>query len=295
MKRAKKHVALLALLFLAFRWGLAQTKVEVITKTVEKSFVYKSGYSLQVDGKSAVIDVKGWDGTGIKVVMKLISKGLNADVAKKELEYQKYAMDEINRSIVIRNYLLLPRNLDELSTIQETEIQIYVPKNVKLGVKNAFGETRLSEITGQVSIENEYGDIFISNLEGPCRVKSFFGDLKLRTTSGTLTFEISHTETSISGFSGSAKINTNLGNVSIQDLGEVSDIKIDGQKADIDLKVIDIHRYFWSVRSKYGEIEAPADITKQLKSIKNVKLEYGDRALPNIQITTDFGRIEIIE
>ncbi|MEM6380849.1 MAG: DUF4097 family beta strand repeat-containing protein [Bacteroidota bacterium] len=295
MMRVNKYLVFMVLLSLAGRWCRAQTKVEVITKTVEKSFAYQSGYSLQVDGKSAKIDIKGWKGTGIKVVMKLISKGLNAEVAKKELEYQKYAMDEINKSIVIRNYLLLPRNLDELSTIQESEIQVYVPKNVKLEVKNAFGETHLGQITGEVSLENEYGDIFITGLAGPCRIQSFFGDLKLVMSSGTLTLNISHTETNILGFSGSARITTNLGNVSIQNLGEVSSIRIDGQKADIDLQVSDIHQYSWNVRSKYGQIEAPADMTKELKSIKNAKLEYGDQALPNIQITTDFGSVEIVE
>ncbi len=274
---------------------VAQTKVEVITKTVEKSFVYKSGYSLQVDGKSAKITAKGWDGAGIKVVMKLISKGLTADMAKKELEYQKYALNETNKSIVIRNYLLLPRGFDKLSTIQETEIQIYVPKNITLRIKNAFGETELSRISGQISIENEYGDIFINDLNGSVKVKSFFGDLKLNAHSGTLIMDISHTETSISGFSGSARINTNLGNVSVRSLGEISYFKVIGEKADITLKVTDIDQYFWNVRSKYGEIEAPNKMTKGIKSIKNAKVEYGNQGSPNIQVTTDFGKIEIIE
>lgn len=289
------HTGLVLLLSVYSSLVVAQTKVEVITKTVEKSFAYKSGYSLQVDGKSAKIGITGWDGAGIKVVMKLVSKGLTADVAKQDLEYQKYAMDEINKSIVIRNYLLLPRGLDELSTIQETQIQIYVPNNIILMVKNAFGETSVNRVIGEVSIDNEYGDIFISDLSGACTIKSFFGDLQLDTSSGALTLEISHTETSISGLSGSAKITTNLGNVSLRNLGEVSSLKIMGQKADIDLEVHSIDDYSWHIRSKYGEIEAPSEMTKGIRSIKNARLEYGDPTLSNIQVTTDFGKIEITE
>ena len=295
MRRVIYHIPLIILLSMGTSFVTAQTKVEVITKTVEKSFVYKSGYSLQVNGKSAKITLSGWEGTGIKVVMKLISKGLTANVAKKELEYQKYALDEINKSIVIRNYLLLPRGLDELSTIQETEIQIYVPNNIIIDVKNAFGETDFNNISGQLSIENEYGDVFINDFRGPVDVKSFFGDLKVNAFSGALILDISHTETTISGFSGSAKINTNLGNVSIRNLGEISAFKVIGEKADIGLEVSDVDQYSWNIRSKYGEIDAPSAMTKGIKSIRNAKLEYGNQGLPSIQVTTDFGKIEITE
>jgi len=283
------------LVFLAFTQAHGQTRVEVITKTVEKNFSYKRGYTLKIEGKSADIEVVEWESAEVKVIMKLISKGLTKEEATRELQYQKYVIDDIGKTHVIRNYLLLPKTLDELSTIQETAITLYVPGDITIEVQNAFGKTTLKQVSGNMKIENEYGEIYFQGTNGRHNVNSHFGDLKLQGVEGKLNFDLSHTETTIHGFGGEGRIKSNLGNVTVKDLRKISSLEVVGEKSDVSFETSNIDRFKWVIRSKYGEITAPERMTGGIRSIKNTKLEYGSASKPAVTISTDFGAIEIIE
>ncbi|GAB4249648.1 MAG: hypothetical protein Tsb0034_29010 [Ekhidna sp.] len=288
MKSKLAHIVIC--LFLSTQ-ALAQTQVEVITKTVKDQFVYQPGYGVEIEGKSAMISIQAWDKNEVGVEMKLISKGLTRAIAEKELKYQRYVIDEINETYVIRNYLLLPNGLEKLSTIQETEIRLFLPRQVAVSVKNSFGNTSAKGLTGKLEIESEYGDLSLQDLSGTLRIESTFGDLKIKNFTGSLTADLEHTATEIAEYAGNAYIKTNLGDMRWSKIRELTRLRINAEKSDISLDFLapDPEAYYWSLRSKYGEIIFPGGTEE-----KN-KITFGDDQNPPISITTDFGKITIEE
>lgn len=286
MKGTLYHIAICLVVVIP---AISQTQVEVITKTVKDRFDYKLGFATEVEGKTASISIQSWDKKEIGVEMKLISKGLTKDIAEKELKYQKYVISEIKETYVIRNYLLLPTGLEKLSTIQETEIIIFVPQDIELSIKNAFGNTTIKGVKGKVELESEYGEMILDDIHGNVRVNSTFGDLKIERFEGFLTADLQHTASLIDNYSGSAFIKTNLGDINWTTIDILSKLKITAEKSDVNLKFsnLNLSSYYWNLRTKYGEIAFPEGDPKQ-KSIA-----FGDDQLPWIDISTDFGKIII--
>ena len=269
----------------------SQTKVEVITKTIEDQFRYNAGYTLRIEGNSANITIKSWNQKEIKIIMQLISKGLTKAVAEKELGYQKYVIDQINETYVIRNYLLLPAGLEKLSTIQETKIDVLIPEKVTLDLKNAFGNTSIQGLTGKLEIENEYGDLVLEEIEGEALVNSTFGDLKIDTYDGSFTGSLEHTSSDIETFSGTATIKTNLGDLRWKNSGDLRKLKITAEKSDVNLSLEGTvpQTFYWQLKTKYGEIEFPA------WNSSDKKITFGSDKNSPIEISTDFGKIVIEE
>lgn len=295
MKAIFNHIAIILTLLLTSLSVVGQTRVEVITKTVEKRFAYQPGYSIRIDGESAKIQVKSWQEADVKVEIKLISKGLRKAIAEKELEYQRYTIDAINKEHIIKNFLLVPKDLKELSSIQETEIKVFVPVNAPISIRNKFGLIEAEGLKQAIKIDSEYGDIVLRGISGDTEVTSNFGDLMIDLLKGKLKLSLAHTETEIVRFDGRGSIVSSLGNINIRELGASTSMNINGMKSDVKVQVSTVHAYRWLIKCKYGKLIAPAELTGKIKSIKNIRLEFGVSSKPPLNINTDFGKIEVTE
>ncbi len=293
MKKIKLHILLC--LILSFTNQLfAQTKVEVITKTIDRVIEYQKGFGVSIQGQGAQIIVRESPSNDIKVSMKFISKGLTKEIAEKELKYQKYVMDELNKTVVIRNYLLLPNNV-ELSTIQETVMEIFIPKGVELAISNAFGLIDLEGLMGRTDIESKYGDILIKDYKGECGIKGNYGDFKGSNLKGKLYIDTDHVEIELTSITGHLKVNSNLGNVLIKESYQMQKLLIRGEKSDINLGIDEPGSYRWDIRSKYGEFNVPEIITNSDIDKNETKILSGNVNLPSIELSTDFGDVTINE
>lgn len=287
-------VAILLVLGL-FQEIYAQTKVEVLTKTVEKRFGYVAGNTIKVVGESARINITGWERSEVKVVFKLIAKGLTKSDAARELDYQKYLIENFNKEHVIKNFLLIPNELKELKTIQETEMMIFVPKDAILNVENKYGETSLNNLDRELRVVSEYGYTDLSQVNGDITVESNFGDLLISNASGEMKLILHLTKTTIDQFKGVGNVKSNLGDLRIKKPNSSTSLRVNSTKSDVKLELESIENFSWYIKSKYGELIAPSTFLRYNESKTNVKLEYGAHDKPLLNITTDFGTIEIIE
>ena len=294
MRISWKHIVISLFLYVLVFTANAQSKVEVITKTIEKTVRYTPGFTLRIEGHSANIKVIGWEKATIQVEIKLISKGLNMQIAKKELEYQKYVINDVDKTHSIRNYLLLPKNVAKLSTIQETHIQVFVPSHITVDVRNKFGKIGIQNQIGNLTIENEYGDVSLVNNKGQHHVLSHFGDLNIENLQGDFSYNLVQTETIINGIKGKGTIKSNLGNIEIENIDKHSEIKIDAIKSDVKWKSDNLNQFHLLCESKYGEIKAPKELSISSTGKNGNNLSNGDKSLSELNIKTDYGLIEII-
>ncbi len=291
----RKQWTIASILSIMFLQLVGQTKVEVITKKIEESLAHIPGYTIKVVGESAKIEVVGWDRKEIKVEMRLISKGLTREQAERELDYQKYLIDDVDKTHVIKNFLLVPNELKELNSIQETEIYVWVPKNSELVIENQFGKTSLTEFDGELLINNQYGSVDCSQLTGKAEIVSHFGDLVMNSFEGELELKLTHTETKLERFKGTGDFTSSLGDLAVEVLGVDDQLKINGLKSDVRVEVALLDSYYWSIKSRYGRLVGPERLINKVQSIRNIKVELGDPNDSEIIISTDFGEILVNE
>ncbi|NQZ76502.1 MAG: DUF4097 family beta strand repeat protein, partial [Ekhidna sp.] len=182
-----------------------------------------------------------------------------------------------------------PKGLDKLSTIQETEIIIFLPNQVEILIENSFGNTSIQDHQGKVAVESKYGELKLANLTGEVKINSTFGDLEVSNFSGSMTCDLEHTATKIEGFTGDASVKTNLGDIVFTGIEELLRLKISAEKSDVILQFNknNVDSYYWDIRSKYGEISFPNS------GIEGKKISFGDDGNPAIYVSTDFGKITI--
>jgi len=286
MRRFVYHIILIAGLIPGLAHG--QTNVEVITKTIVDQFSIASENSVKIQGNAAKISVRSWDQNEIKVTIKLISKGLTRDIAKKELGYHKYVIDQLNKQFIVRNYLLLPNELESLSTIQEATIDLMVPKEMDIEIENSLGMISLNSIKGEITIDNKYGDVELVNLRGSVEITNVFGSLTVNKFSGKLLANLEHTSSKVNAFSGTSIFNTNLGDIEWNTQGQVKQLKFELRKSNLKFSDLDFDSFYWKLRTKYGEIHTPVNQNSN-------KVIYGNNDLPAIEVYSDFGNIIIEE
>lgn len=269
--------------------AFSQTQVEVVTKSITEEFTTSLGYSLKIEGNAANISVKSWDRNLIRISLKLISKGLTRAVAKQELNYHKYAIDKLKKQIIVRNYMLLPSNVNTLTTIQEATIELMIPTSMDLQVVNVLGNTTLNEVSGTMEIASQYGNVKLVNCKGKIDIESTYGELDITHFIGDLTAKLEHTSSKVQFFSGSAVLSTNLGDVEWREAGDLSRITMDMRKSDLEMNGVSFDSYYWKLKTKFGEIITPEE------GLTGSKITYGNVDMPLIEITSDFGKITIEE
>lgn len=281
-------------IFLAGRL-MAQGKVQVITKTVEKNFSYKEGESIQLEGEKSKIKVVGWQGKEVKVKLKLISKALTRQVAEQELAYQRYILEKRKGVLYLKNYFALPKGKAQLNAILLAEYEVWVPAEVSFQITNSYGHVHVANISGHTSIDSKYGNITLENTKGHGIYKSYFGDFTATNIAGQITCSFAHTKTSIEGITGSASFKNTLGDISISGLTNLSSLTVDAAKSDIQLFINQLNLYQYQMESHFGEVTLPAHFKSNTVnySPEVSRWQYGAKGLPLIKVSTSFGKITL--
>ena len=94
-----------------------QDKVHVMTKKVTREFQPRYGEGLFVQAENAVININAWDEPKVSVELTLTSKSLDKELAEKEMDYHRYAMDRFGRKIRIKNFFSVPTHVERLQSL----------------------------------------------------------------------------------------------------------------------------------------------------------------------------------
>lgn len=273
---------------------MGQTKLHVITKTVEKSFTASSSTNLRIEGQKASVKVDTWNKNEVKVVLKLISKSPEKEKAEKELAYQRYILEKRRETIYLKNYLTLPNTVSKLGSIQVASYEVTVPRGCKMEVFNQYGDVNISDLFGVINLEVKYGKIRLENLNAAIQVQSYFGDLIMRNIDGQMDVTANHTKINLEDIAGDVRLKSTLGDVFIGNIEDVKTLEITASKADITLENPDYQQFNFSMVSKFGDVLVPPKYEKYFKPKEgdNKSFVYKPVAKGNlISLRTSFGNI----
>lgn len=274
-----------------------QITVKVIAKTIEKQFEWETSDQVKVEGEKAKINIRGWDESTVKVVLKQISKAPEKAVAERELAYQRYILEKRKGVIYIKNYFAVPKNVKNIESIQKSEFEIWVPRKIKLQVTNNYGNTTLQMMAGDVNLNTKYGNVQLSNYSGNASVKSYFGDLTVNNFAGSLFVNSNHTMVVLSKVAGDIELNSVLGDIILTYSSKITRCKIRASKADVTINRIVWQNIYIKLYSHYGDILLPSSQDQQLTKLSDSKLSFkkGEKnQASHIDIETSFGKIIVL-
>lgn len=301
-----KYALLIAILVLHYQFAYQQTKVNVLTKKVEKEFTYNlTKDKIIINAEKANISVKNWGNKNVRINLNLITKNSDIDLAREELSYLKYTMDKTGKEIRIKNYILLESNIEKLQSIVQVNYEVCIPDSVKISIHNKFGNILFENINASVEMFVEYCDIKLSNVSGSLNAEINIGELECKNTNLNAKINTRYSEVFFENNIGNYLLNSNYGSITIFPSDEVSELDINS----ISTEIILINKNCMEMNLTLEAIYATISISencylKDLKYLqknntgfqfknKNELIYYISDNYPSINISSRFGNLKM--
>jgi hypothetical protein len=214
---------------------IAQQVDKTITQKIEKKFEYDGKGLITIDAERGNIHILGWKRNEVSVVLVLIAKNNNLDLAKKELSYMKYSLAKSRNNIFLNNRILLPDKIkdSEISSILKAEYEIYVPEQAIFQINNNFGSVSLKNVNGKISGYLHYSDLSLQAYCGNLNLSILIGDFNCTNSSITGEVKTQHSAISFADVTGKLNIETNYGNFKLAYGEKPADLVLNSNATEI--------------------------------------------------------------
>lgn len=273
----------------------AQVKVQVITKKIEKSFPYRNGYEVNVEGEKAEVIVESWDKDEIKVQLELTAQHPDKAVAEKELESIKYLADKVKNKIYLRNYLAKKEGEPEPQSQLSAKYTIYVPEKCPVYLKNYFGTINVSNLFNSVKINSQFSKIALENLQGMMDVTSRFGDVLGANLDGDMKLNTRRSDVTLKNIKGNYDLTTQYGIVKLWANKDLLSLNINADKSDVFLYNVNTSQFAYNLSSQNGKIDFPNNLKystlQNTKEVKRIQFKPVTEYYATITVSVSFGNI----
>lgn len=290
----------MAVLILSAAKGHSQTMLQVVTKTIEKIFPYKNGYELNIEGEKAEILVRTWDRNEVRVLLEIVAKHPNLEVAKADIAKMRHSTQQHGNKIYFRNYIEKKAPDAKPDSDVKAVYTITLPADCPLYLKNNFGLTQVSNLTNELTINSEFSKINLENIKGRLGVTSRFGDIEGRDIDANAVLATRRSDITLHDINGNWNINAQYGILKFftNPSPELLSLNIEAEKADVYFFDPKPSYYGYTLTAHYGNITAPRELkfnylenSNQLKkavfssqigaSNISVKISFGDIVIRN--------------
>ncbi len=275
----------------------AQTNLQVVTKTIEKTLNYKKNYSLHINGEKAGIVIDTWEEDKISVKIELTAKHPELAVAEKDLDYFKYVSERIGKKIYLRNYISLPKGVEKPSSKYKARFELMVPKDCEIVLSNNFGNAQINDLHGNLDVDSKFCKLDLNNLQGEINIDSKFGDIIGDQLSGMVSINSNRSDITLSQLEGKYSIKSKYGVIKINSDEGLQNLGIDAEKTDIHFYNQELGRYQYALISDHGKIIVPDKMSLDFDQITDYtkKASSKEKKETTVSIHTSFGNIIIEE
>lgn len=281
------------------QWLLAQpVHFEVITKTVEKEFVYNPGFEVNIEGQNAEIVVESWDRKEVKVVIELIAKHPEAKIAQRDIEALQFEIEQHGKMIYFRNFIRPTTGNPEPEAQLKAIYTVHLPNECPVYLKNHFGNATVSNLTNLLRLNAEFSNILLQNLGGSTSIDTKFGDVTAYNLSGAVKINSRRSDLTLHNLSGNVDINSYYGIIKLFTEKSLVQLNIDAEKSDVYFFDPNPGIYGYTLTAHYGTITTPRELkfnylednatlkkavfkpSKEMASI-SIRISFGDIVIRN--------------
>ena len=276
--------------------GFAQTPVQVVTKVVEKEIPYADGQRIRVTAQKADVILKGWNRPTVSVRLRLVAKHPDRDVAEREVAYHQYTLQPTGSDIELSNRFVIPQRAGKLQSQLKAIYEVSVPAKALIQLTNSFGDVRLSDLTGDISIKFEFGKLSLDDIGGKLTITSDYGDIDGRNVNAILVCKAEKADILLRDLGGSNRIASRYGKLTIMPNATTLDgLKVEAARTDIVLNPLRIDAFQYDLQTSFGDLRIPASHAEFLGSYGSRKtFDYQPPGKkPGISIQNSYNSISI--
>ncbi len=273
----------------------AQVMVQVVTKKIEKSFSYRDGYEVNVEGEKAEVIVESWDRAEIKITLELTAKHPDKAIAERDLAAIRYVADKVKNKIYVRNYLSEGEGKPKAEAVLAAKYLIYVPEECPVYLKNYFGTINVSNLFNSVKINSEFSTIGLNNIRGMMDVQTRFGDLLGTSLDGNMKLSARRSDVTLRDIRGSYDLTAQYGIMKVFGTDEILSLNINTEKTDVFLYDIDPGLFGLNITAQNGKIDLPNNMQynylQNTDQIKRIQFKPVTEYYATITISVSFGNV----
>ncbi len=291
-------IKLLLLWLFILRGGFltAQTTLQVVTKTVEKTMPCPNGTQLNIDAEKADVTLRTDNSSrDIKIKVELIARHPQLDVAKQDLDALKLLTENISNKVYIRNYVAVTKGAAKPSADLRVRYTITLPSDLIITLKNSFGKLDAADLTNELHVTAEFCKIQLANIKATTSLDMRFGDLEANKLDGKTAITSHRTDIVLSTLSGVCVIKAQFGKIKINADAALSSLTIVAEKTDVTFDPVnDAARFGYNLNAEYGTVTTPSKLDFKYieKSNQREKVQLTGKAA-YVNIFTTFGQIVI--
>jgi hypothetical protein len=245
--KIKYYISIPLIAFQILRGGnvTAQTTVQVVTKTIEKTFAAGKDISLNLD----------------------------AERAKKDLNALKYISEMMGKTLYLRNYIAIEKGEAKPQSELKARYTLTIPTHMSLSVKNTFGKLTIEGIESKVSIFTEFCKTQLTDIQGIIAINSRFGDISGVDIAGNISIESNRSDMQLYLKSGACAIVAQYGTLKIEADKTVTQVNIKADRSEVHFWQPPATAILYDLESNYGKVLLPSTLSKANFSEKNTTKE----------------------
>jgi hypothetical protein len=233
--------------------------------------------------------------------------------ADEEVKSIKYSIQQTGNTITLTYQL--PKSMNFSNNVNTVDFIVTVPNKTKVDVDTSLGDVSVEDIEGAVVVQNDFGEARVFNITGTVSVssnggtvtgtsiKAGTGDIELRSEFGSLTLEkASGRDITLDTNSGAIDLNevratntlianTDFGDVTFEN-GSADSLSIETNGGSVSLLKLNIKQEI-KVQDQFGNIKLNQALASSYDLHTNSGTITVDSAEGHLKAYTDFGSIEI--
>lgn len=293
----KTGISILLLLAFSNSWG-QQAVLQVVTKKIEKSFAYKQGYEVNIEGEKADVSIQTWDKNEIRIELELIAKHKDQAVAIKDIEALKYLAQRVKNKVYLRNYVSTEKDAPKPSAALSARYVITLPEDCPVYLKNHFGEANISNLTNSLRVNSEFSSIGLENIQGTVDLQSRFGDIIGDLIDGQVKINSRRSDILLTNISGSYDITSHYGVIRIFAEDQLLKLNLNATHSDVYFYNPNPSFYSYNLAANQGNINVPEDLKLALledqPTLKRYRFKPPQREyFATITLTVTLGDIHL--
>lgn len=293
-----RYILLLALISVQPILAIAQEKIQVVTKTLEKRIAYTPGEALSIDARKATVQVSGWKENYIQLTLKLIAKHPERHTAENDLEYLKYAIKKENNIHTFTNFFhTTASDYGRVRSNLKAQYEIKAPAGCRLKISNSYGNIQVENFSSKTEISLNFGELQLTDIKGFILINSSYGDIKGDNITASFECKAEKANIHLTRAAGTYDIHNAYGQISISATPTLTNLTIAASRTAVTMDVPAFEQYRYALSTSFSDIQlpanAPGDITKTLsgkKTYTSGSVKSPDLA---VQISTTFSPITI--
>jgi DUF4097 and DUF4098 domain-containing protein YvlB len=264
-----------------------QTKVQVVTRTIQKSFVFKPSGFVDINAEKAKIIIRNSFDNKINLKLSLVSKNPSKELAEKDLKYCYYQVEEKNNGVFISNFFNFKLGKNEISSMLGVKIELEVPKGINLKLRNIYGEIEMTAVQGSFATQVDFGSIRFSNISGTIEISSNCSDISGKDLDAQVKIDAQKADINLDEIYQSISIKNQYGNIKLDNVN--AEVTVDAKMTEVSFLVENMKKYSFEVTAICGDIEVP-------KEFKQYLLHYRNYFISNNKLDSHFittGKIPV--